>query len=797
MQNEGVVRSYKKKWTNFITKITDSKDFHFMMYPRKFRLEERMSDLTKDFASDSLDMARYYTKETVDILEQRLDEVTKYDFILGVKLQSEKLHLNKELSDNVKTLFANITDTVVNLMGWEQNVPSSFFDQFSDVEDQIYKEVASVKGDRLEKHEMVYMNRYHFLRGNKHDVEMESKYDDLESVTNTIIDPTSPAVLGLTTDQGEMFTTFIVVNEFENNMADTDIFYEVQSLPFPVELQIKASAESRSQTRMKAEIMKKQLKETSNERNNVGDQAEMSTIESSGMINNLLEETKNESVALFNWLAVIAVYGRTDKEAKTKARSVKGMLHDRGIKTTIPLSDQLSVFYKMLPGQKLDVIGSNWLQKTTQDGLAENAFGVSNQIGNNVGFHIGWIDSYSVNPNLETAISASREPVLFYPFLANQKVKGSKFKTPHILISGDSGNGKSFLAKLIFIEASMLDIKLLYIDPKKEIKKWISKVMKNPDIEKDYPLFVDHLRKFHFTTLDSSDPNNWGVIDPISFLNATQAKNMIMDMFQQIYDFKGKDYVSTHFLKAIKTVTDRKMNGETVGTMHVIYEMQNHEDNEIVIVGDYLYEMINDSILKLAVHDGSNDSLSLKDRINIVEIENLELPDQNTDYAQYTFSQLRSNAVLLALGKYCELFGANKDERTMEFMDEAWIFTNTPQGDKIQRSMRRVGRSFNNALVFISQSTSDALKEDDSNNFGVAFAFDEPTEREKILKWMNMEITKDNEDLLDDMYSGQCLFKDIYNRTAKISIECLFEEWVGALETVEVRDVAKAEEKYA
>ncbi|MCA1020049.1 ATP-binding protein [Bacillus stratosphericus] len=29
------------------------------------------------------------------------------------------------------------------------------------------------------------------------------------------------------------------------------------------------------------------------------------------------------------------------------------------------------------------------------------------------------------------------------------------------------------------------------------------------------------------------------------------------------------------------------------------------------------------------------------------------------------------------------------------------------------------------------------------------------------------------------MFQGQCLFKDIYRRTAKISIECLFDEWIG------------------
>ncbi|MBA8919272.1 hypothetical protein HNP39_003028 [Bacillus aerius] len=45
------------------------------------------------------------------------------------------------------------------------------------------------------------------------------------------------------------------------------------------------------------------------------------------------------------------------------------------------------------------------------------------------------------------------------------------------------------------------------------------------------------------------------------------------------------------------------------------------------------------------------------------------------------------------------------------------------------------------------------------------------------------------------MFQGQCLFKDIYGRTSKISIECLFEEWMGAFETNK-SEVVNVEEMY-
>ncbi|BDC57538.1 hypothetical protein NC3_04980 [Bacillus altitudinis] len=53
-------------------------------------------------------------------------------------------------------------------------------------------------------------------------------------------------------------------------------------------------------------------------------------------------------------------------------------------------------------------------------------------------------------------------------------------------------------------------------------------------------------------------------------------------------------------------------------------------------------------------------------------------------------------------------------------------------------------RSYINAKFSISQSTKDALHDDDKGNFGVAFAFDEPSEREDVFKWMNLEPSEEN-----------------------------------------------------
>ncbi|MEJ9332216.1 ATP-binding protein [Bacillus licheniformis] len=797
MQNREKVESYKKKWQHLFEEITSYEDFHLMMYPSEYELEKRFKDLETDIAADAMDVARYYNEETVRLLEQRLGRLTKYDFILGVKLKSSLVNISVELKDNILSFFNTATDTVVKMLGWEQNVSTSFFEKYEEVEETLANIMASVRGERLSETEMTYINRYHFVRGLKHQTNEESEIKDVRSITNTIIDPTDPSVLHLHSDQDEGYSAFVVIDEFLHNMSESDLFYEAQSLPFPVEVQMKIQTESKSITKPALNLKRQQLKEEQKEQQSTGDRSDVSTVTSATMIRHLQDEIKKEDVHVMNWLSVIVVHGKTKKECVGKATIVKRHLKGAGITCRLPVADQLNLFYKMLPGEKLDITDKNWIQKTTQDGVAESLFAVNSDIGSKIGFFLGWVDRFQEHTDLENAIYSSRDFVLFHPFLANQYLKGSKTRSPHCLITGDTGNGKSYLAKLIFIYVTFLKIKSLYIDPKKEMRKWIQRVLNDQYIIENFPLYVAHLEKFHYITLDHENENNWGALDPICFLPPMKAKELVQVIFEQVYDFKGKDDINTAFLRATSNVIERKQRGEQVGSLHIIKEMQGENQEPAVRkAGDYLNEVVSDSILKLCIHDGSNPALSLDERITILEVENLDLPEHSERIENYTISQLKSSAVMFALGKFCELFGMNPDEQTVEFIDEAWIFTTSQQGKKVERQMRRIGRSYNNAEFFISQSTKDALKEEDSGNFGVAFAFDEPNEREEVLKWMNMEVTKENEKMLGSMFQGQCLFKDYYGRTSKISIECLFEEWQGALKTVEKKAVAYAEEKY-
>ncbi|MEK4303710.1 ATP-binding protein [Oceanobacillus sp. FSL K6-0251] len=799
MQNKKVVESYKKDWKRFFEEISPYEDYHLRMYPQNLRLSERFEDLSYHLSNDSEDVGKYYLDETENILNARLGKMTKNDFIVGIKLKNEMIKLDADIKENAFNIFSNVTDKLVNLMGWEQNVPISFFNQFKELEETLFSMVSTVNGVRLDEDELIYINRYDFVRGLEHDVSEEMESGSVDAITNTKINPSYTASLKLESDQDEGFVSFVVIDEFPHNMAESDLFFEAQSLPFEVEVNVKAQVENKSKTKLNAGMKSRELNESSKEQLMSEGDIDDSITDSGGVLRNLQNELKDNDTFLNNWLAAITVTGKTKKECLVKAKQVKRFFRQLNIVSHVPVADQLNLFYRLLPGEKLDITSRSWLQKTTQDGISENLFAVNSDIGNKIGFFIGWVDRFNEHESLESAKMTSRNPILHHPFLANQNIKGSKKRSPHVLITGDTGNGKSYLAKLLYIFMSFLNVSSTYIDPKKEFRKWINKAINDSVVRRDYPLFVEHLKKFKFITLDHEQKENWGALDPVTFLPASQAKELIQDIFSQVYDFKGKDDVHTAFLRSITEVTQRREKGEQVGSLHIIEIMQSSNEIPVKKAGDFLYEVVADSILKLCVHDGTNGSLSLNDRISIIEIENIDLPKATDPIETYTSSQLKSNAIMMALGKFCELFGTkDKEENTAVFIDEAWMITASQQGKKVEKSMKRIGRSFNNALYFISQSTKDAIREEENEtgNFGVAFAFDEENERSDILKWMNMEDTKENQEVLESMYQGQCLMKDMYGRSGKITVENLFEEWDGALETVNKSEVAYAEEKY-
>jgi len=192
--------------------------------------------------------------------------------------------------------------------------------------------------------------------------------------------------------------------------------------------------------------------------------------------------------------------------------------------------------------------------------------------------------------------------------------------------------------------------------------------------------------------------------------------------------------------------------------------------------------MSDGTLVSLVFSYGQNRSVSLKERITILEISGLDLPSKGDIPTSY---QKKSLAVMYALGYFCTEFGKkDRNVETVEFFDEAWFFNSSDIGRGILKRMKRVGRSENNTLFYITQSINDIVTEDDTTSFGKVFAFLEKSEVEDVLKYLKIPINETTLLWMSNMTMGQCIYLDVFSRVARMTVDGLHEDIMKLYDTV-------------
>ncbi|WP_301557866.1 ATP-binding protein [Staphylococcus aureus] len=786
----------KKRMKYFLESIKGYQDFHFEMYEHDLDLRNKFKEISKDFDSEAFDVAEYYSKETIDVLEQELQMVTHNSFVMGVKL--------RELSDDavtvkemVKSTLADTAERMISNLGFDVSLDNKILNQYEVFEKELADAFLGIEGERLTENELAYIVRKPFISNETHDVQEESARRAVTDVCNVVIDPTQMRVLKMTNENETFYTTTVVVDDFPLDMEYTHIFEKAQNMPFPIECHVKAKIVENDKVKKKFDRAKVNHKAQSQEKQATGDNAS-EDIQDNLFVLNKMEKEVTGSGVFMEWTYLFVIKSTDLKDCKRKAKRLIKRLKETEIYAVNPLADQLQLFYQSLHGNPL-FINKYWIQRTTATGIAENLFGVSQNLGTKTGFYIGRIDKFIRSVSREEAVASSRDIILFSLLLAAKGIKGAVSDSPHVLITGQTGKGKSFLAKLLWIYTSFFEGQMIYWDPKSEFADWFNKVTESKEMQRKYPLFVNHLKTFKYVTLDYNKSSNFGCLDLIVFLDGIEANEMLKSVFDEIKSFENYHHIETAIHQAISETIDERENGETVGSLTVIEKLQNHEDESVQNAGNLLYQKTQNNILKLVFSNGTNPALNIEEKATILQVRGLDLPKADDDPLGYSTSEKNGITLMLLIGKFLQKFGSRRKIQTTQFIDEGWAFSASRQGKKVAKGIKRMGRSENNSLVFITQSVKDKADED-GGNFGCHFAFDEKDEREDILKSLDLEYSKEspeNMEMLKDLKKGQCIFSDFYGRVGKMVVHCPFEEMTEAFRTQEDSASSKAEEKFA
>ena len=799
--NPNAIQENKELMANLMQLLAPYEDVELIMFPRTMNLSSKFTKLSEGFYKENADLGEYYSSETVNLLE-REGTIYRPSFLLGVKIKDQ--HIAESLKEVFTKLTTELVDELVGFAGYEWIDGEELLDRMIEVSNEVTQLLYSFSIRPLDEKEMIYVNRLQYIRGMRHKIEDENHWQDIEDIQSAVIRPIKKGkgILKIEDELGESYLSILPIGNFPDNMSNMNIFQFAQDLNFPVEFRMKLhypELMGSQGLQMRAGWLNNRFKDEQSDQEKHGDEPTDRVLTIRYLLKHM-RERMNNGEPIIDWLGCFVVYGNTRQEVRQRSLTIIKLL-SQSVKVCRGKNDQIKLFYKLLMGQSLGN-QTHWKQRTNVAAIAELLFGTITELGMDSGWYIGRQDvvglkgSKGEKTELEELIYASNKYVFLNPLAIAEGIKGALYDAPHMAVTGKTGKGKTFLVGLIFLYSSFLEAQSLFIDPKGEKKKWFMKLVNDPYYQQNYPLFIQHLNRINYVTLNVNKKRNYGVLDPFVYLDRIEAKQVAQDMIDELSPLGSNHKLKGAVLEGIQKVLTSRDAGEKVGLLHVVDLLEKHSDEKIHEYGRFLQLSITDSILRLGFSYGENNGLDFKEKTTVLEIQGLTLPKDDISPELYSDADRKALCLMISLGRFCEMFGKKDiEKKTAVYFTEAWVFNKSNSGRAIISSMARVGRSQMNQLVLDTQFIDDLGTEDEKGNYGVVFAFDEDSERDKILSHLGLERNEENRKEMKRMIKGQCWMRDIYGRVGKLNVHSLFEEFTEALKTTEKTSNSEAEEQ--
>ena len=748
--------------------------------------------LEQDLAEDTRPFGLYLMKRQAEELKKQIGEVSEDRFFLTVPLRNN--HVSLDFKDGLKTAITDFSNRVVATLGSDITFDEDWYERFEELNYEIYQTLLPLNGYMPTQDQTIFVNTVQYSRGMSVDKELE-----VIQVENNIDNFGSAGVsfenYGILTLSDGAQTTYLAILPIAippSNLSYNHFIERRRLLGFDTEVQTKAvfakknGFNSMQQRANRAKQKHKKTNEDISMRNGIV----RDEIGQAEALSEDLVKKSNRGETIISYLQSMFVYDDDYDRLQEKIKIVMRNFKKANIELARAKDDQIYLFYKHRLTEPLFENERRYLQTTTIAGFAESLFFTGQKVGSDVGLYMGRVDSRydRWSGGYKEALQNSRNLVYYNLLQANKlDVEGKISFDGLVKVTGQMGMGKSFFVKQMFVMNSILKTKLLYFDPKAEVRKQFMKVLHEYESQGIYPEICDYIKQINFVTIDARNSENHGVLDPLVFLTGQEAKNLIISMIGEFYDLKQNEQFEKELLQMIEKYLVLRENGEKVGTKNIMEALTKSDTDRVRITAELLLEKMSNSTLSLCFSDGQNEAISMSKRISIIEVTGLELPTSETSITE---NQRQSLVALYALGQFCYKFGSESKKESITFIDEAWFFNITDVGREIIMKIRRTGRSFNNFLVFVSQSHKDSNSELDDTGFGTLFSFNSPTETDLILDTHGIVKSEETRKWVSSMSMGQCLFTDPFGRTERITIDGIVSEINPLCDTIETELVA-------
>ena len=719
-------------------------------------LAKKISLLAQDIeqGQGTSPLGNYVISTMKSRLEEEVSYLFEYKHYIVVPLKS--VNVTSDFKLTIEQTIATYRQNVLKMVGFEELPKIDWWKTWQNQKDMVQTKLHALNVTEVLKADLELLNRLHFLGGQTYDKESEliALENSIENVDETIIEVVDGNALKLTNGQETSYVATIPVVSYPKNVSYLHLQEELQNLEFPVDSVYKIRFSTKRgffSLFSRARNKRKNLSNTVEETAENDDVQKIEVLESHQLLEDFQEKHDNKEL-MITYLHTLTITADSLEELNLKFDILFARLKELEVEVVKAVADRIYLFYKSRLTEILDNGRESFLQYGSLRGLCENLMFTTKKVG----------------------------------------VKGKETSNPHTAITGSTGNGKSFLTKLLFTYHSLLKTKVLYIDPKAEMKRQYQAVLSKLEDEGKFEELQDYIKSINFVTLDMKDKKNQGVLDPFSFLqDEAELTELATVLVGSVLDKDTYIKVQPYLLDSIDKVLECRKAGEKVGMLQVFDELEKNSKEEVATAGYFLKRISRNSLLSLCFSDGSQNVLKVDHKITIVEITGLDMP-KGTDKDEMTETQLRSLTVMYSLTYFCAIFGEReKDKETMLFLDEAWQIMSTPAGRQVVNRIKRTGRSFNNFLVLVTQSVKDLKTSEDGTGFGTVFAFPEHSETGAILEHLRVEDDELSRAWLENQTMGQCIYYDTFGRKERITVDgTIYPELMELFETVETELVA-------
>ncbi|MGY0186378.1 ATP-binding protein [Lactococcus petauri] len=786
----------KHKTERAVRRLFPNKNFECSLIARDFLLDEKMEELKESCHEDFKDVADRHLKERVHTFVKEAEIPSKYVWLVVVRLVKEERAMTfKEL---LKEGAKKRIHKFLRAFGLRQKINADWHKEWVFAESEVAQKLKSLKAVPLSSEQTYYYQRLQFLPYIPHRLDEVMETRATINVTDTMLYNSAMGRIRFVAQQGESFVSILPLGKNNGILTNNHIGEIVQNFNFPVGFKIKAQFPTiGGATGLKSKMtagmarLKIIVKETMLSGNVLYDRI----ILGKHALTKMAKDVERKE-PIIEYGAFLIIMASTKEDLRSRVKTAMSVCDEMGVELSRARFDQPYLFQSLLYGQKMSLVTRFWSHVTNAKGFSQLLPFTTVKCGSEIGFPIGRVDTnYHKWDTLKEALRASFNFVFYNPMLANKEgILGKVTQNLLTIITGATGSGKTVLANMIFANAILDNVKTLYIDPKRSLRKHWEKVANNPRTPADV---VKIIKSINFVTLDRNNKENLGVLDPIIFLGKEDSLATARGMLYEI----GKGHLSgnhiTAISKAVKEIVERRQNGELVGFKHVLELLRNHEKEEVQEIGEFLFEKVDGSLLELAFSDGKTKGLSFDEHATVLEVANLELPQSNTKFEDISEDEHHSMILMNALGAFCQRFGSmNDEEATIEFIDEAWVLMKSNIGRRLVMTMKRVGRSQNNKLVIISQSVNDTKFEEDTTGAGERFCFFENGEGDNILESLGLPVTDKNRKWIQNTNQGQCVYYDVFGNINRVSVE-VPPQWVPWLAPIKKDKQSQMEKRYA